>query len=136
MKIEWKSEYNIGIDLVDEQHEWLVRLYNNIAKAHAGNHTIEILARYMKSLVHYTQFHFSAEERELEKLKYAELDFHKKQHEQFVRKINEYMHAIGHGKHEVVPTVLDFLRNWLLDHILYEDKKYVELWNSLEAMPA
>jgi len=125
MRIEWIPEYNLGIERVDEQHQWLVKLYNNIDNAKSRNSSAEIIGTYMKGLIHYTRFHFSAEEGELRKVNYTSFNEHKQMHEHFINKINQFLYEFENGNQEIVNDVLDYLKDWLIGHIMREDKKYV-----------
>ncbi|MDH4263899.1 MAG: bacteriohemerythrin [Spirochaetia bacterium] len=125
MQIQWTSQYNLGITMIDDQHKWLVDLYNKIDNAKSRNQPAEILGTYMKGLIHYTRFHFNAEENELKRIDYKQFVEHKASHEKFITKINEFLNEFSQGNEDVVQYVLDFLKNWLLNHIMHEDKKYV-----------
>ena len=125
MQIEWNAQYNLGITMIDDQHQWLVNLYNKIDSAKSRNQPAEILGTYMKGLLHYTRFHFNAEENELRKINYNQFVEHKAFHEKFIISINQYLEQFDEGNEAVVNQVLQYLREWLLNHIMREDKKYV-----------
>ncbi|MDH4200932.1 MAG: bacteriohemerythrin [Spirochaetia bacterium] len=127
MQIQWGSQYNLGIKMIDDQHQWLINLYNKIDSAKSRNQPVEILGTYMKGLLHYTRFHFNAEENELKRIDYKQFVEHKDSHERFIKKINESLQEFDQGNEEVVVYVLDYLKDWLLNHIMREDKKYVPL---------
>jgi len=136
MKIEWTSQYNLGIEKIDEQHQWLVKLYNNIENAFSRKQSAEILGTYLKGLLHYTRFHFSSEEADLISFNYQYLEEHKAMHDLFIKKINAYLKEFDQGNEQVVAEVLQFLSNWLQNHILVEDKKYISEYSISNLMPS
>lgn len=127
MKIEWIAEYNLGIERIDEQHKWLIKLYNNIDNALNTKQSSDVLNTYIKGLLHYTRFHFNEEEHELKQVNYPKYTEHKEMHNKFILKVNDFLTDFNEGNTETVTEVLYFLKDWLLNHILREDKKYVPL---------
>jgi hemerythrin len=75
-------------------------------------------------LTDYTKKHFSTEEIVLRRYKYAEFDQHKQEHDKFIDRLEELKTDFASEKVTVSLEVLNFLKNWLLNHILISDKKY------------
>ncbi len=62
------------------------------------------------------------------KMKYPGYDAHHKEHLKFIRMVKESRNQLKTGvdQEQLLDKVLSFLKNWLLHHILVEDRKYYE----------
>jgi methyl-accepting chemotaxis protein/hemerythrin len=82
-------------------------------------------------LVDYTVFHFGYEEKLLAENNWPELAQHKAIHEEFVNKVASYQNRLKtQDVMEIAESILGFLKDWLVDHILKTDKQYGSLLNS------
>ncbi len=124
--IEWKAEYDIGIAIIDYQHRKLVNLINDLYDTNQKQDFKEdLLAIIMDELVKYTQYHFTTEENMMEKVNYINLPSHKDTHHHFVERINFLQSQLLEKKSDIGKDLFEFLRKWLLQHILKEDKDLV-----------
>ncbi|MDR2393403.1 MAG: bacteriohemerythrin [Treponema sp.] len=126
--ITWKNIYSVGIPKIDEQHQELVQLTADLyAACMQGTESGRLyFKRAVHDIVQYVSFHFSAEERLMERIEFPELAEHKKQHEHFVKKVLEDVKKFETGKGIVPNTFVRFLRDWILTHIAKEDQKYAD----------
>jgi hemerythrin-like metal-binding protein len=56
---------------------------------------------------------------------YPKLDHHEQQHKYFESQISEFENEYAGGTGRIAASVFAFLRDWFLEHILEQDKKYV-----------
>lgn len=122
----WTSELEIGIAEIDEQHQWLVDLTNQLHTTMSqSEQDRERIGNILEQLIDYTMNHFIVEEELFERLGYPETEAHKAQHNVFCRNVMDLL--MRHDSGEVVNTeMLKLLKNWLLHHICKVDKAYVE----------
>ena len=125
--IPWKAEYNVKIKSIDDQHKSLVDLMNDLNNAMLHEKGKNEIGRIIKGLVDYTEFHFDYEEKLLKKHNYSDFDNHKKMHVKFVDQIKKVQKEFQSGEKEMSKEVMDFLKNWLIQHIMGTDTKYSEL---------
>lgn len=119
---EWTEDLETGIDIIDEQHKRIVQYINNLYDAsHGGNP--KVVGEVIDELVDYTISHFAFEESLMEKADYAFLEPHKKVHELFVKKVNQFVERHAKGE-DVSGELLRMLQRWLLNHIKHEDADY------------
>jgi hemerythrin len=128
MLVEWEDRYSVGIELIDDQHKELFNLTNTLYEGClAGD---EAARSYFMETVHgtvdYVKYHFTAEEKMLEKVKYPNFAEHKKEHEGFVKKILEDVESFQGGRKFVPNVFVRYLKDWILTHIAIQDKKYAE----------
>ena len=125
--IEWNNEdYIIGIKSVDDQHKTLICLINALEKKKWTNDKA-YMKKVINTLIEYTKLHFSDEEKIMKKMDYPKLDIHIIQHKDFVDRIIRYSNDFD-SKSEydanLLPELLSFLTEWLLNHISNQDKDY------------
>ena len=125
-KLHWTSLYSTGIEKVDSQHQWMMELINRALSALAKKDQDELVARSLISLVEYSKQHFADEEALMKAGHYPGLTGHKEQHDQHLRQLAREILTLNEGKLTNVESFRDFLKSWLIKHILHEDKKAAE----------
>lgn len=132
--IEWEEKYSIGISIIDEEHKELIRIMNSaiVAMQHFSN--IEDISKLLKELTVYTLKHFSTEESYMVEFNYPEFQYHKEEYHDFSSKTITYCRRVIEGDYHIASERLEYLKQWLVSHILITDKKYVECFkkNGLE----
>ncbi|KAI5915629.1 bacteriohemerythrin [Thauera sp. 2A1] len=121
--IQWNPELDTGIDVIDKQHRRIVDYINDLEIANAG-HDRAAIEHTLDALVDYTMSHFAFEESLQEEAGYAFCKAHKRVHELFARRVNEYVerHRLGD---DVGSELVRLLTTWLVNHIKRDDADYV-----------
>ncbi len=125
--IEWNDKYKTGIELVDEQHKELFRLFNKIYDLYNNEFLIDkydkiIVA--LEELKDYTKYHFKAEEEYMLSIRYKKFFEHKSKHEDFIRKIDSIdYNIIDNDQQNHLLELLKFVTNWLVEHVITVDKQ-------------
>lgn len=122
--ITWNSKLSVGINEIDNQHMKLVGYINDLHDAMKIGKAKDIMAEILQNLVKYTVYHFSLEEKYMEHAVYPGLISHKKEHADFVKKISDFQKSYGEGSSFISIDLLNFLREWIMHHILETDQKY------------
>ena len=124
--IPWRDDYSIGIAIIDEHHRYLFDWTNRVYQAvHDRAGTVEI-AKALFALEQYTRIHFKAEERLMAACGYTDLAQHQQVHRSFEAELGELREELRHNPFIAGMEMLDYLRDWLLDHILKTDKQILE----------
>lgn len=125
MEIEWKDSFETGIAEVDQDHRRLVGLINELDGILTDGGDLGRVGAVIDALVDYAEYHFDREERLLERVGYEELGGHAEIHARFGHFLGD---MVGVCMVDPDPDNLrklsDYLRNWLIDHILEEDMKF------------
>lgn len=121
----WTSSLQLSIEEIDTHHKELVRLINQLHKAMRMQKGASRLESILNDLLDYTVFHFGFEEELFARFGYPEKENHKEIHKNLIAKIKSFKDDFQHGKSTVSLDLMDFLKDWLKDHILKTDKKYV-----------
>jgi hemerythrin len=119
---QWKSEYESGNQLVDEQHKFLFGLINTLHNAMLTGQGKSVVNQIINSLYEYTVVHFSTEEVYMLDHNYPHYLEHCKKHDALKRRLVEL------DTNNVV-TLSRFLTDWLINHIQHDDFKMVQFCN-------
>lgn len=123
--IEWSDDFRI-CDVIDVQHKKLVELINNLYQAFVEAKVKDAILPIIKKLRGYTIYHFGEEEKMFAENNYTFTDEHLRAHQVFVAKIEDFEDRYEAGDSLLPYDIMNFLKDWLLNHILISDKKYVE----------
>ncbi len=122
--IEWSEELSTGIQEVDNQHQRLVGIINELHMAMLDRREKQAMSRIFTELVDYTKTHFAFEEELFERHGYPAEAAHKLQHQHLAQKVIDLKEEFDAGNTAVTLEVMRFLRDWLADHIIGSDKRY------------
>lgn len=131
MQIAWKDEYDLGIASIDTQHRKIIGIINGLARSMEQDDSSEDVARAIEEMRRYAEDHLSYEERLFDECGYAGTDDHRREHDTFRETIEEFCErAKAHNNPIVAIELLGYLEEWLLEHILVSDRRYVETFKS------
>ena len=102
------------MDLINELHHAMMQRLGK-----------EQLGKTLSNLIKYTQAHFKAEEGILQANQYPDFANHKAEHDRFTRTVLEFQSKFHSNQIGLTIDVMDFLKDWLIKHIMGIDKKYV-----------
>lgn len=130
---EMKSEYYTGIDFIDQEHAKLFELaqethdllYDSLL-LDKSDKIIDLISE----LINYTRTHFSHEEEYQKSINYPYISQHIAQHRQFEDRLSEIdINSLSEDfeeQNETVEDILDFLIDWLINHIQRVDMLLVK----------
>jgi hemerythrin-like metal-binding protein len=121
---KWKDSFSVGIKEMDDQHKDFFDILNRLGETAGGNKGMEVVGPVLRQLDEYCRHHFAEEENWLKIVGYPGLQYQKKQHEFFISQVTELQDKFSKGDSNIPMSTLEFLRDWLLNHILDIDKKY------------
>ena len=128
MLVEWSKDIEIGVDFVDADHKVLINLLNQINDCIEQHEESTVVGSVLDALVEYTNFHFMREEKMLESCGYADLTSHQKTHQDLSQQVLKIYADYQNDPWTVNPEdVLEFLKSWLVDHIMGHDFAYREV---------
>lgn len=124
---EFKEEYLTGIPMIDQEHEKLFALAENIYQLKNDEFIpdkYDNIRQILEELKEYTLTHFAHEEEYMQSIGYKQLFTQKIQHDQLREKIDSWdIDAIDEDQDGAIDEILNTVTEWLADHILYLDKK-------------
>ncbi len=124
--ITWSDDLALGIHSVDSQHKVLCDYINQLYKAMQDNANEKVLGDILDALTDYTATHFKEEEGIFSKTDYPKVDAHKEVHRKFVAKLRDFKEQLTSGSGVLSIKLLEFLKDWLIKHIMGTDRQYVD----------
>jgi hemerythrin len=142
MSVAWREAMNTGDPTIDADHRHLVDLINTFEAALAGasiDH--KRIARVLLGLVEYTGEHFKREEEIQLLVRYPYHESHRHSHRDVLKKLSaivaEYVKAPdGPDRDAMVRGLGNFLREWLVDHIIQSDLRMKPYIQKMQAQKA
>lgn len=128
-EIDWKPEYSVGVKEIDAQHQTFVGIMNKVYDALTEPAPAKRIATLLVELQKYGEFHFATEEKYFKKFKYPETEEHTKVHKELLKKIDEFMNNKDDDIMVLGFNLLDFLEDWLINHLDAMDKRYTKWFN-------
>ena len=122
--VEWETRYSVGNEQLDQQHQRIVAMINQLGAAMDTGTEKPALMKILSDLAGYTKTHFAEEERLMEQHGYPELVGHCEQHGVLNRQLADFYRNFYISSRPQTQEVMAFLQGWLFDHILGQDKKY------------
>lgn len=122
----WDDSYSVKVASLDTQHKKLLAAYNQLAEAMLNGKGKEVIRAVLYSLNEYIADHFSYEERLMRHHSYLDETGHRKEHDYFQGRIQEFEESLRQGDPFVSPHVIYFLRDWLVKHIKDNDRRLGE----------
>ena len=121
---QWDDSLSVGIAEIDRQHKQLVDMMGKLNDEMRRGKGKDILEKILVGMVNYALMHFETEEKFFAQYGYPEAENHRKVHRAFVDKVSAFKEQYAQGHKGLTIEVMDFLMDWLRNHIKGEDKKY------------
>lgn len=122
--MNWSENLSVGIVEIDAQHKNLLAQINQLHDSMKEGKGKEALGKTLDELVTYTAYHFKTEERFFLKFAYPDTPAHKKEHDDLTKKAVDLKDKYSKGQMVLTIEVMNFLKDWLTNHIMVSDKKY------------
>lgn len=127
--IEWNAQLDIGLDEINRQHRALLHLINELYYLLNHNYGLASVKRVVQGLIDYTANHFAYEEILFSQIGYDQTDEHVAKHHKLVEEVLQFQRRVEKGE-DIGDELMAFLKNWLQQHIMREDKAYVEAFKN------
>ena len=125
--LQWKEEYEVGVAEIDEQHQKLIDIANRVYELMRNELALDKydqIVEILQELKEYTVYHFHFEEGLMQKAKYKKRFSHKILHQNFLAQVEAVdLSAVDEEQDAYLVRIMDFIANWLIEHIVGEDKK-------------
>jgi len=120
---KWNDGFLVGNPEIDAQHKRLFQLADQLHDAMTAGKAKETLSQTLASLIGYTRVHFASEERLMQKHAYPDYAVHKAEHDKLTAKVLDFQKDFNAGRSVMTIDLMQFLKNWLANHIGQTDKK-------------
>jgi len=121
---EWSEDYSMKIPSIDAQHKKLVAMLNDLYAGMMSNASREAASATLEGLTEYTLTHFAYEEELFRQYGYEHSEQHEKEHRALVEAVVAFKQKFDAGEASINMELMNFLKDWLIKHILGSDKRY------------
>jgi hemerythrin len=121
---QWRDEYRTNVAEMDEHHRQLFKAANAFDQAVFVGEAHVVVKQTLDSLLQYAATHFTAEEDLMRQHGVPEFERHRKQHNKFMDDVSEMKNKVAEGSFRASTDFLNFFKDWIINHILTEDRKY------------
>ena len=118
-KLKWQTAYQVGVQEVDNQHKKLFEMINALQEEYESGNKKTNIQKILEEMVNYLNKHFSCEETYIKK--HPKFAKHRKEHWMFVEKTMKYSRDFDKNDAIFEYDILDFLKRWLVNHVLNTD---------------
>lgn len=124
--IVWDESYSVNNAELDNQHKKWVEIVNDllIGLEEDGGDYADTSGEALAAMLRYARQHFMVEEKYMREIGFPETVAHIRIHNEFYGLVSSSLSAAEGGGKVGAAELLQFMRGWLLEHILKEDKKY------------
>lgn len=128
--IKWSDNFKVNVQELDDHHKRLAEIVNEFDESLHTNKGEKVLYKLLDDLLTETSSHFIREESIMKLYKYPDHDIHKEEHNILSKEITNMFKGYSTNDRDKSIKIAIFLENWLMDHIVKEDKKLGEYLNS------
>ena len=127
--INWSDDLSVGVTQFDDDHKELMNIANRLHDSISVGAQQSALAQILKELVNYTVIHFDREEKMMQQHGYPQYEKQKTEHEALLTQVKDYSDQVASGKSSISLSLMGFLKEWLVKHIMTSDRDYKEFFN-------
>lgn len=132
LRTVWREHnFEFGIPIIDLQHIYLLYTFIELGAVCDGGSEEKIATEYERafsSILEFTSEHFFVEADIFRNFEFPEQMDHLQEHRHFIEKMKRRTREKIAGNREVARQLVGDLMSWLFDHILKEDKKFVQYY--------
>ena len=135
----WKEEYNLGVDLIDKEHQRLFRIINKLfAMKEEEKDNQWVCQEGVKYFKGHAMKHFADEEQYMAEIHYSGLEQHRRIHQEFrtntIPALEEELERTDYAP-DAVDHFMGVCAGWLIGHTLTEDQAimgdHIAPWKNL-----
>lgn len=128
MSIQWLDSYELGFEEIDAQHKDFVNSLNEfygVIQGKAQDVDQKFLDEMLEKVASHAKHHFDTEEKYFDSCHFDLAEEHKQIHENLLSKVAEFQVKKADDLVAMTFEIIDFLEDWLVGHMVNEDRKYV-----------
>ncbi len=122
MLLEWTSDLETGIDVIDDDHRLIIEFYNRIYYFYNSETDRLMLDRAISDFKLLFSLHFLKEENFMIEIGYPDFESHAREHETMVGLLNKFVETKT-DKEEACPKIAFLVLQWLSSHLEGADRR-------------
>lgn len=122
MFIEWKKEYEIGVESIDAEHKSIIDEFEKLYEKMRVGEGHQIYGELVAFLEDYVNTHLEHEEAYQREVAYTGYEAHKAKHDEFRLIVEELKtNSLDQVSNLELIRINQIMKDWLINHILEED---------------
>ena len=114
--LQWKPEYSVGIQSMDDEHREMIELINATYEKLKSNADADQVEEYLGEIFSTISMHFALEERIMRNVAYGEFQAHKDDHEVLLDRLRDLMDDFFVDPASGASRLEQSLSNWFAGH--------------------
>ena len=114
--LQWKPEYSVGIDSMDDEHREMIDLINTTYEELESDPDADQIEKCLGDIFTTISMHFALEERMMLNSNYAEYAAHKEDHEELLDQIRDLMDDFDADTASGAVRLEQSLSDWFTGH--------------------
>lgn len=123
--VEWTTGMSVGSDILDGHHRMIIDALNRLGPLIGQDGRADEIKEVLATLEEFVLVHFSEEEQQMRAAGYPDWRQHKELHDRMYDVVFALKSDIEHGRVPEAAKLQSLLNDWLVSHILGEDRKYM-----------
>ncbi len=123
MFIQWQADVAVHHDGIDSDHQRMFELVNDLYDAMQTDAPRDSIGKTLQMLMACTREHFEHEDRVMQEHAYEHRSEHGRKHAALLAQLDTFVQEFDNGKTAITPETMDFLKEWLVQHIRRDDMK-------------
>jgi methyl-accepting chemotaxis protein/hemerythrin len=124
--IIWKDEYSVSEMTIDFQHRQIIDIINAVFTLVKYKVSGDEITKLLANLKNYTETHFDYEEKIIKMINYPDIKKHESLHKTMAEKTAALCKVQKSSVNGIMPDeMLEFLKDWWVNHIRNLDVQYV-----------
>ncbi|MES9970434.1 MAG: bacteriohemerythrin [Candidatus Thiodiazotropha sp.] len=120
--VSWSEEFSVNVKVIDEQHQTMLDIVNNLHTAVEENEDKETLKQLLIELNEHTRSHFATEDELMKQYDYPGYEQHLHEHNVLLQHLGNIVESVTGGKDPTFRSDYDVSSDWVLIHIFKSDK--------------
>jgi hemerythrin len=121
--LTWKSEFAVGVESVDFEHEQMIKLINEIYDEMKTRKDADSIEQFMGDVHFSISAHFALEEKLMREAAYPEYEAHKEEHEELLEQIRDLMDKFALDPDKGFDLLQEKLSDWFEHHFATFDAR-------------
>ena len=122
--VNWSPNLSVGIEFIDADHQQSITLLTEFQELMVSDQPRAAVIEKLDELIEFSEQHFRLEERLMKQNNYREFGEHQAIHKKLLQQTADLRERLVTGATDIGPEVTDFLKDWLIRHILESDKHF------------
>ena len=124
--MNFDKQLHVGNRLMDREHAVLIEYINTLQGLVDAKSSRHLVGQVLEGLIQYTKTHFYVEEELMHAFRYPDYANHIEAHEKFKVTMHELSSQYKQGETDISNELMNFLKDWLINHIQKVDRKLAE----------